>query len=77
MDQARELLAIATSGDGDTRVMIADSIQQAIKTTGRLPDPRYVRKAVGDLLAELEGRDVIVQVADDLHADAAYWAGRA
>jgi hypothetical protein len=46
MDQARELLAIAAPGDGDTRVMIADAIQQAIKTTGLLPDPRYVRKTV-------------------------------
>jgi integrase len=47
MDQARELLAIASPGDAETRAVIAGAIQQAIKGTGQLPNPADVRKAIG------------------------------
>jgi len=42
---ARDLLAIATLGDLEGRIQIADLIQRAIKATRQLPDPAAVRKA--------------------------------
>jgi len=42
---ARDLLAIATPGDLEGRIQIADLIQLALKATRQLPDPAAVRKA--------------------------------
>ncbi len=42
---ARELLAIAAPSDLEGRQQIAGAIQQAVKATGKLPDPAAVRKA--------------------------------
>jgi integrase len=47
MDRVRELLAIAPADDPEARARIADTIMAAIRDTGLLPDPKFVRRAVG------------------------------
>ena len=47
LNQARELLAIATPGDIETAIRIADAITKATRETRKLPEPARVRKAVG------------------------------
>ena len=55
LDLARELLAIAPADDPGTAVRIADAITAAMRETGKLPDPRQVRRQVG------AGRDPAVR----------------
>ena len=55
LDLARELLAIAPADDPGTAVRIADAITAAMRDTGKLPDPRRVRRQVG------AGRDPAVR----------------
>jgi integrase len=46
LDQARDLLAIATPGDTETAIRIADAITASMRDTRTLPDPEQVRTAV-------------------------------
>jgi integrase len=47
LGQARELLTIAPADDPEARARIGDALLAAIRDTGQLPHPRFVRRAVG------------------------------